>query len=444
MKSNIQKAIFHLLILVGVSSCETIQRDIELPLPEVFLTSTITDITQTKVQVRGERGNVRNNDSDVFGVVYSEKPLPTIEDSKLSIAANNGSFDVTASNLKSNTVYYFRAYIQTKDKVYYSNQLISSGQYDNRWKRQDDIPEKFKYYTGTLFFYLTADGKIILTLLNAEDSNSGFLPFWNYYFDYENGFTDKKTWFKIRNFNFPFITGVQEMMIMNPSLDRTIVGGGFSINGNLPIPRVYNKRIIFMGQDGITEFTTPMPTEGETIGMNVGTRFYAVETRNLGTIWEYTNLEAQRRNTHTFQNLGRVMAAGTKDKGYVISEGLVPNIKGGILYEYDAITDNWTTKRAFTGEDRRDGIMFECKGKIYYGLGKGKKSGQILKDIWEYTPAEDNWKQVAFYPGNGNINLVQTQRNGVVYLGMGYQTTLTDVNGVKFSGVKDMWTFTPN
>jgi hypothetical protein len=31
----------------------------------------------------------------------------------------------------------------------------------------------------------------------------------------------------------------------------------------------------------------------------------------------------------------------------------------------------------------------------------------------------------------------------VVYLGMGYQTTLTDVNGIKFSGVKDMWTFTP-
>jgi hypothetical protein len=232
------------------------------------------------------------------------------------------------------------------------------------------------------------------------------------------------------------------MMIMNPSLDRTIIGGGFTLNNNLPSPKVYNKRIVFVGND-ITEFTVPMPTEGETIGLNVGTRFYALETRNLGTIWEYTNLEAQRRKTHTFQNLGRVMAAGTKDKGYVISEGLVPSIKGGLLYEYDAVADNWTTKRPFMGEDRRDGIMFECKGKIYYGLGKGKKSGQILKDIWEYTPTEDNWKQVAFYPGNGNINLVQTQRNGVVYLGMGYQTTLTDVNGVKFSGVKDMWTFTP-
>jgi hypothetical protein len=443
MKNNIQKTILYLSIVSGILSCENIQRDVELPLPEIFLTSTITDITQTKVQVKGERGNVRNNDSDVFGVVYSEKSLPTIEDSKLSVSANNGSFDVSATNLKPNTAYYFRAYIQTTDKVYYSNQLISSGQYDNRWKREDDIPEKFNHYTGVLFFFQPQQGEVILSLLNAEDSDLDYIPFWGYQFDYDTGFTGKKIWFNIRILNIPFLTGLREMMIMNPSLDRTIIGGGFTLNSNLPSPIVYNKRIIFFGTDGIKEFTVPMPTEGETIGLFVGTRFYAVETRNLGTIWEYTNLEAQRRKTHTFQNLGRVMAAGTKDKGYVISEGLVPSIKGGLLYEYDAFADNWTTKRPFNGEDRRDGIMFECKGKIYYGLGKGKKSGQILKDIWEYTPTEDNWKQVAFYPGNGNINLVQTQRNGVVYLGMGYQTTLTDVNGVKFSGVKDMWTFTP-
>jgi hypothetical protein len=441
MKNNIPKIFFYLSILIATLSCENIQREVELPLPEIFLTSTITDITQTKVQVKGEMGSVRNNDSDVYGVVYSEKPLPTIEDSKLSLAANNSSFDLTASNLKPNTVYYFRAYLQTKDKVYYSNQLVSSGQNDNRWQRQDDIPEKFKYFTGLLFFIGNRDNSI-LTLINAEDANVEYISFLVYDLDFSNGLiNNKKTWILNASLRFPFITGLRDMMIMNPSLDRTIIGGGFTINNSLPSPKVYNKRLIFLGD--FSELTTPMPTEGETIGLNVNDRMFVIETRNKGTIWEYTDLEAQRRKTHTFQNLGRVMAAGTKDKGYVISEGLVPNIKGGILYEYDAVADNWTTKRAFAGEDRRDGIMFECKGKIYYGLGKGKKSGQILKDIWEYTPAEDNWKQIAFYPGNGNINLVQTQRNGVVYLGMGYQTTLTDVNGVKFSGVKDMWTFTP-
>jgi hypothetical protein len=428
------------LIYLLVCACERLEKTIELPLPEIFLTSTITDITQTKVQVKGERGNVRNNDSDIFGVVYSEKPLPTIEDSKLSVTTDNGSFDVSATNLKPNTVYYFRAYIQTPDKVYYSNQLVSSGQYDDRWKREDDIPEKFKYFTGVLFFMGNRDNSF-LALINAEDADLDYIPFLVYDFDFDRGLINKKTWFLNSRLKVPFLTGLRDMMIMNPSLDRTIIGGGFTINNSLPSPKVYNKRIIFFGD--ISEFTSPMPTEGETIGLNVNDRMFAVETRNMGTIWEYTNLEAQRRKTHTFQNLGRVMAAGTKDKGYVISEGLVPSIRGGILYEYDAVADNWTTKRPFTGEDRRDGIMFECKGKIYYGLGKGKKSGQILKDIWEYTPIEDNWKQVAFYPGNGNINLVQTQRNGVVYLGMGYQTTLTDVNGIKFSGVKDMWTFTP-
>jgi hypothetical protein len=46
--------------------------------------------------------------------------------------------------------------------------------------------------------------------------------------DYDTGFTGKKIWFNIRIFNIPFLTGLREMMIMNPSLDRTIIGGRFT------------------------------------------------------------------------------------------------------------------------------------------------------------------------------------------------------------------------
>ena len=436
MKNIHLKAIFAGLYLTILYGCQPIEKNIELPLPEIFLTSTITDITQTKVQIKGERAGIRNNGTDVFGVVYSEKPTPTIEDAKLSVSQNNGVFDVTAQNLRANTVYYFRAYVQTENKVYYSNQLVSSGVYDNRWERLDDIPDTFKYFTGVLFHDINEN----LTVVNAEDETKSYVPIYIFSYNYRNGIPNKKTWFEAAGIDF--LRGVKEMMIMNPSLDRTMVGGGFTINSNLPSPRVYSKRILFFATP-ISEFTVSLPTEGEIIGMTIGTQMFIVETRNAGIIWEFTNLEAARKRSHTFQNLGRAIATGIQDKGYVMVESANPTIRGGVFYEYNPVSDSWMTKRPFAGEDRREGTIFSCKGKVYYGLGKGRKSGQILKDIWEYNPDTDNWQQVAFYPGNGNINLIKTERNGIVYLGMGYQTTLNNIEGTEFSGVRDFWTFKP-
>jgi hypothetical protein len=433
-----------LFLMVLTSACSLIERTIELPLPEIFLTSTLTEANETQIKIKGEIAGAREFANDIFGVVYSEKSNPTIDDNKLNISANNGVFDVTATNLKVKTEYYFRGYFKTiTNKVYYSNQLVSSKLFDNRWERQGDIPDNFRFFTGNLFFHIQRD----LALFNTEDETKGTIPFYTFNYDYLNGDFNKKVWFDDKYIEIRISTGIKEMFVINPSPDRVFIGGGFSINNNLPSTKIYNKRMWFIyaprGLPSIQEIDPSIPIDGETIGLVVGEQMYVVEAKSQGEIYDFTNLEFKKKKNHIIQNLGRVVSTGTSQKGYVMSESKLPTIKGCILYEYNPLNDSWTTRKPFAGEDRNDGVLFSVKNKIYYGLGRSKKTKQALKDIWEYDPTTDNWKQVGFYPGNGNIALIQTTFNDIVYIGMGYQTTVNPINGSEFSGVRDFWIFKP-
>ena len=435
---------YHLIFLFPfflsmLFSCESLEKDVELPLPEVYLTSTLTDISQTKIKIKGERTGVRKNDTDLFGVVYSEKTAPTLIDSKLNVTNNDGVFEVTAERLKPNTTYYFRAFLQTKDKIYYSNQLESNGTYDNRWERKEDMSEKFKYFTGVLFFSVFKN----LTLINAEDDNTNKATTAVYFPEFiGNNPTGRNIWYvdPIR-----MQVGIREMLIINPSPDRTFIGGGFTINDNLPSTKIYSNRLFFYGDkdDFGGEQTVPMPCEGEALGFNIGKGLFLLETRNDGRLWDFTNLEWIQKENHTFKNLGRIIIVGNDQRGYLISESTSPSTKGCVLYEYNPTAQTWITKKAFTGEERNQGIVFSVKNKIYYGLGRSKRTKRILQDIWEYDPQKDNWKQIGFYPGNGNIALIQTVVGNEVYLGMGYQTFINDNSGLEFSGVRDFWIFRP-
>ena len=432
----------YLFVLIVISSCERIEKDVELPLPEVYLTSTRTDISQTKVLVKGERLYVRKNGTDMFGVVYADKPEPTINDPKLSVSENNGIFDVTAQNLKANTTYYFRAYLQTKDnKIYYSNQLESSGLYDNRWERLDDIPDTFKYFTGTFFLDIIGN----FTILNVEDNTISIVPYFTYGYDYTIGNTQTQTWFNSTAFNIKMLTGVREMIILNPNKSRIFIGGGFQVNNNLPSSKVFSNRLwCYSCLDKYGgELTVPMPTEGEAKAFSVEDNMFVMEAQTAGRLWDFTNLEWQLKNNHTFKNSGRIVASGTSQRGYVISESNAQSIQGCLLYEYNPLNDTWISKKTFAGEERNEGLIFSVKNKIYYGLGRAKKTKRILKDIWEYDPPTDSWQQIGFYPGNGNIALIQTVSGNNVYLGMGYQSFVNGVNGLEFSGVRDFWSFKP-
>jgi hypothetical protein len=429
-----------IFFLVLLSSCEKIEKTIDEPLPEFYLTSTITEANETQVKVKGEISTKRALSQDVVGVVYSEKPFPTIENDKILISSDKGVFDVTIKNLKPKTAYYFRSYLQTNDKIYYSNQLSSTPLYDNRWTRLVDFPSDLIYSTGILYMAEYSEsliGGTNLTFIGSEKEDKD-LSFY-YTFNYQDiNISEQKWTFNINRGRVLGFSGLRDLYIVNPNKDRVFVGGGYRINNSLPSPRVYNQNI---WKDGDKQFNLPCPIETETAGITIDKRMFVIATESNGEVYEFTNLQWDRMKNNSFINLGRVKATGTRTRGYIISESETPQIQGGRLYEFDPNTENWTPKKTFTGDERVEGVLFANKEKVYYGLGRNKKTLQALKDIWEYDPKIDSWKQIAVYPGNGNVRLIQTVFKDVFYLGMGYQTFLNQNVATESGGVKDFWEF---
>jgi hypothetical protein len=432
------KNIILILIILFISSCESIDREIELPLPEIFITSTLTDATETEVKVRGQIDNIRDLSTDVYGVVYSEKPNPTIESGKVTISGNKGPFDVTIRNLKAKTNYYFRAFLQTPRQTYYTNELISSQLEDKRWQRREDFPDKMPFFTGLL---IQGDENYPF-VINGEIKDEEAVPFsFGYNYLGDNNF--KLEWYQNKNLRIKNLFGLQNLFIVNPSPDRTFFGGGFTVNSNLPTPKIYSTKLWYILEYFKGTFYLPIPFEGESAGMTIGQRMYIMSTASNGELYEFSNLEYDPRKNNTFKNLGRVITTGTPTKGYVMSESTNPKIKGGLFYDYDPVADKWTAKKPFAGTERNDGMMFSIRGRVFYGLGLDKNTRNALKDIWEYIPNTDQWQLATTYPGNGNIQLLQSVYSGAIYMGMGYQTSINVITGFEFSGVKDFWSFRP-
>jgi hypothetical protein len=437
-KQHSFKIFLFYFFLSTIFSCEKIEKTIDEPLPEFYLTSTITEANETQVKVKGEISTKRALSKDVMGVVYSEKPFPTIENDKILISSDKGAFDITVKNLKPKTAYYFRSYLQTNDKIYYSNQLSSTPLYDNRWQRLSDFPSDLIYSTGILYIGEYEEGSQPIFVGSEKEEKD--LSFY-YTFNYQNlNLSEQKWTYNTYRGNILGFSGLKDLYIVNPNRDRVFIGGGYRINNSLTSPRVYNQNI---WKNGSLQFNLPCPIETETAGITINDRMFVIATESNGEVYEFTNLQWDRMKNNTFINLGRVKATGTRTRGYIISESETPQIQGGKLYEFDPDTENWTPKKTFAGDERVEGILFATKEKVYYGLGRNKKSLQALKDIWEYDPKIDNWKQIAVYPGNGNVRLVQTVFKDVVYFGMGYQTFLNQNEATESGGVKDFWVFRP-
>ena len=428
MKKNAYILLFSILFF----ACEKVEKSIEGPIPEFFLTSTITETNETQVKVKGEITSVRLFVEDRFGIVYAEKPFPTIDNQKLVIDTKKGAFEIAVQNLKPKTAYYFRAFLQTKDdKVYYSNQLTSTSLYDNRWERLVDFPADIRFHTGILRVNNVED----YLLYNMENIGAGVLL--NYGLKSN---PNQKEWYSTP-LDKSISIGLREMYVIEQNKTFLFFGGGFLINNNLPSSKVYNQNIWL---NSAVTYPLPCPIEGETLGMTIDDKAIVISTKTKGEVYDFSNLEWKKLRDNGFVNLGRVISTTTSTKGYVLSESENIKVIGGTFYEYNPPADTWKQRKSFTGDERIEGIIFSCKGKIYYGLGRNKKTLQALKDIWEYDPIKDDWQQIAFYPGNGNVLLIQNvAKNNAVYLGMGYQTSINNLNANEFGGVKDFWRFKP-
>lgn len=153
--------------------------------------------------------------------------------------------------------------------------------------------------------------------------------------------------------------------------------------------------------------------------------------------WEYdpaTNVWAQKAN---FIGEGRCYAVSFSigGKGY-IGTGEYWNGAGNTyfkdFYEYDPITNIWTTKASFPGEVRSEAVCFVISNKAYVGVGRNDVSGN-KKDFWEFDPALNSWRQIPDFGGAARFGAIGFSVNNKGYVGLGWDG----------SYAKDIWEYDP-
>ena len=109
------------------------------------------------------------------------------------------------------------------------------------------------------------------------------------------------------------------------------------------------------------------------------------------------------------------------DKGYVLAgnnntrQSPEPYLKD--MYEFDAVTGNWTQLDDFPGDARGFGIGLAYEGKGYVGFGVSTE--RDLDDLWEYDPTSKKWKQLASCPCDGRAHPAFVAAQGKLYVGLG-------------------------
>ncbi len=97
-------------------------------------------------------------------------------------------------------------------------------------------------------------------------------------------------------------------------------------------------------------------------------------------------------------------------KLYVIGN----NTAGGTTYEYDPVSNAWTTK-ASCPVGRGWSAAVGAGDKVYV-FGGGDGSGNTLQDCWEFDPANNRWTQKANMPGPRVYHGAVAYQDTVVYI----------------------------
>lgn len=105
------------------------------------------------------------------------------------------------------------------------------------------------------------------------------------------------------------------------------------------------------------------------------------------------------------------------------------------LWQYDPVTDAWTSLGATPLKARVNATMTCVGDKIYVGLGYGAKGAYqddfYLKDWWEYTPATNTWQQLTSFPSANSVAAFSYVADGTIYAIYGFGHHYT----------RDVWTY---
>jgi hypothetical protein len=98
---------------------------------------------------------------------------------------------------------------------------------------------------------------------------------------------------------------------------------------------------------------------------------------------------------------------------------------GRSLYAYDLVARTWSQKADFPGAYRFYATAFANKGKLFYGFGAGyhEPNGggnwQYYSDLWQYDPMTNSWTSLGNSPMTGRFNAVALEVANKIYIGFG-------------------------
>jgi len=110
-------------------------------------------------------------------------------------------------------------------------------------------------------------------------------------------------------------------------------------------------------------------------------------------------------------------AFSVNDKGYLVCGKFGPSYYSNELWQYDPVTNDWSKKANVPGGTRYGVTAFAMNGKGYVGCGADEN--YYVNSFYEYNPNTDVWTERAPFPGSPRFNAIGLAINGRGFIGLG-------------------------
>ncbi len=412
-------------------ACEK-PRIVDLPDPIVLVSSAYLKLNTSILEVNCESINPARVNKEEFGIVWAEKPNPTINDNSQyagNNSTNDGPFTEEIRNIKPNIRYYIRGYIKIGERYIYSADYVYEPFLPAGWSRVDDIPRD-----GNLNIDFAVARSGDRAVFYTKEPGAELLQPYSY-FPFNN------FWSKDRNTEDLIYDKFNFDLQYAPDKMAYIYGGGYIRNPYAAQEKKYIKTVnTEIGQ--LVDFPGEL---GPAIGFGASNRGFVIEAKNNPSMYayDYESFDWQKMKDPPFSNFYKIKAARTKTGGLILLESNPIEKQGIKVYAYTPKSDTWEQLPNFPADDRNEGTSFEINGRTFYGLGISKNTGAGLKDIWEFQPDTKSWKKYGEYPGSGNISLAKVKIGSFLCFGLGYGASPTQIGTYRQFQAYDMWIFRP-
>jgi hypothetical protein len=377
------------------------------------------------------------------GIVWATTANPTIADSKISFA--NLKFDqpifLKMEGLQLGTKYFLKAYLTINKITKYSETEIEFTHiFNNNWERFESPKlDADEYISSENVIYSGFRGGINFYRVNKYTNianEASYYPNFNQWDpSFFQGYGQKPA---IMRYN-PFIAKFN----VSPTIEAIMYGGGYNKKSNGS--RFYLKDFKIEGIDGYKWDPQYPGADVPTSSFGLNGKGYVLENTEDGLLWSYdiNTSKWYTENKTPATKTGKYITFDLGERAFMIVEPTDEKEVQDEFYEYKAIENIWVKMSKFPGENRRGGINFNLKNKLYYGAGLSAINQKPLRDIWEYDIDKNTWKKSTDYPGIATTNLASIGIGNFVYIGFGQQILTNSIKGQTITNASDFWRYRP-